>query len=94
MDTVELMKLIKTTLKVRGGTEGDPKRVITQYWALDGKLAFEEDPIHSASDIEAARDIVHAFLNLPWIKQAAKEAVPGSQINNLIIKARVFVEEG
>lgn len=45
MDTVEVINLIKTTLKRLGdGTELDPIRVITQYWDMDGNLLFEYDP--------------------------------------------------
>jgi len=45
MDTVEIVQLIKTTLKRKGkGVEDDPIRVITQYWSMDGKLEFEIDP--------------------------------------------------
>ena len=45
MDKVEIVTLIKTTLLRRGeGIVGDPVRVITQYWTMDGKLEFEIDP--------------------------------------------------
>lgn len=45
MDTAQVIQVIKTTLLRRGkGIEGDPIRVITQYWTLDGELLFEFDP--------------------------------------------------
>ena len=52
MDTVEIVKLIKTTLLTRGdGTKDNPIRIITQYWKYDEigilKLEFEIDPINS-----------------------------------------------
>jgi hypothetical protein len=44
MDTVEIVKMIKTTLTRRGkGVEGDPVRVITQYWDFEGNLLIEID---------------------------------------------------
>lgn len=44
MDTVEIVKMIKTTLTRRGeGIEGDPIRVITQYWDFEGNLLLEID---------------------------------------------------
>lgn len=45
MDKVEVMQVIKTTLKRRGeGTKGNPVRIITQYWTMDGELIVEVDP--------------------------------------------------
>jgi hypothetical protein len=45
MDSVEIVKFIKTTLTREGeGKEGDPIRVITQYWDFEGNLMFEFDP--------------------------------------------------
>jgi len=45
MDKVEIIQLIKTTLTRRGkGIEGDPVRVITQFWDMQGELMFEYDP--------------------------------------------------
>jgi hypothetical protein len=44
MDTVEVVEMIKTTLTRRGeGVDGDPIRVITQYWDFKGNLLFEID---------------------------------------------------
>lgn len=41
---VEIIKLIKTTLSHRGeGIEGDPYRVVIQYWTMDGELFVEYD---------------------------------------------------
>lgn len=45
MDSVEVISLIKTSLLLRGeGVPGDPIRIITQYWTMDGHLEFEKDP--------------------------------------------------
>jgi hypothetical protein len=42
---VEIIQFIKTKLKTIGqGVEGDPVRIITQYWDMTGKLIFEVDP--------------------------------------------------
>ena len=47
MDTVEIVKLIKTTLLRRGnGTPENPIRVITQYWDFDGEIILEQDPFN------------------------------------------------
>jgi hypothetical protein len=44
MDSAEIVQLIHTNLLRRGeGKEGDPIRVIDQYWTLDGQLLFEID---------------------------------------------------
>ena len=49
MDTAEVMQVIRTTLTRRGrGIEGDPVRIITQYWSLDGVLLAEVDPVSEA----------------------------------------------
>jgi hypothetical protein len=41
----EVIQVIRTELERRGtGAEGDPYRRIEQYWTLDGKLLFENDP--------------------------------------------------
>lgn len=45
MDTLEIIKLIRTTIKRAGkGTDENPVRIITQYWDFDGNLLFEYDP--------------------------------------------------
>jgi len=44
-DTARVIEVIETTLTRRGkGVEGDPIRIITQYWSQDGKLLAEKDP--------------------------------------------------
>lgn len=61
MDTARVIQVIETTLTRRGrGVAGDELRVVTQYWALDGKLLAEHDPIvrvvdKSAHEAEPAR---------------------------------------
>lgn len=45
MDTVEVKQVIITNLLRRGkGVEGDPIRVITQIWTMEGELITEIDP--------------------------------------------------
>jgi hypothetical protein len=42
MDAAEVMQVIRTTLLRRGkGVDGDPVRIITQFWSLDGQLLAE-----------------------------------------------------
>ena len=51
MDSAEVVQLIHTNLLRRGaGKEGDPIRVIDQYWTLDGQLLFEFDPCNPRKD--------------------------------------------
>jgi hypothetical protein len=49
MDTVEVLQVIRTTLTRRGSGKdiGDPIRVITQYWSMQGELLVEIDPLVS-----------------------------------------------
>lgn len=43
MENVEIVELIKITFKRGKGTEGDPVRVVTQYWNKENVLIFEKD---------------------------------------------------
>jgi hypothetical protein len=44
MDSCKIIPVIETTLLRRGdGTEGDPVRIIKQYWNLNGELLWEID---------------------------------------------------
>jgi hypothetical protein len=46
MDTARIIQVIETTILRRGkGVEGDPIRIIRQYWAADGTLLAEVDPL-------------------------------------------------
>lgn len=43
-DGARLIQVIQTTLLRRGkGKEGDPIRIIEQFWSVDGKLLAEND---------------------------------------------------
>lgn len=43
-----VLRVIETHLALRGdGTEGDPKRLLTQYWSVDGELLATVDPCAS-----------------------------------------------
>lgn len=45
MDGARAIAVIETTIARRGkGVEGDPIRLITQYWSMDGQLLAERDP--------------------------------------------------
>lgn len=44
MNDLEVKRFIITRLERRGsGVDGDPVRVITQYWDMKGNLVFEID---------------------------------------------------
>lgn len=45
VETAKVISLIKTSSTRGDGTSANPSRAITQYWSLDGKLLFEEDPV-------------------------------------------------
>lgn len=48
-----IIQVIKTDLTKRGeGIEGDPIRIIEQYWTLDGELLFEKDPFENKDGIK------------------------------------------
>lgn len=43
-DNARVIRVIETTLTRRGsGQEGNPVRIVTQYWSLDGELLAERD---------------------------------------------------
>ena len=49
MDSARVIQVIESTLLRRGkGTEDDPIRIVTQYFALDGTLLAESDPVQAA----------------------------------------------
>lgn len=49
MFKAEVIQVIRTDLEMRGkGTEDSPMRRITQYWTLDGRLLWEDDPVKDA----------------------------------------------
>lgn len=54
--TARVVQLIETTLTLTGGgSVGDPVRIVTQYWTLDGKLVAEVDQLKKNQEIEAAK---------------------------------------
>ena len=60
MDEAKVIQVIETTLTRRGeGVEGDPIRIIRQYWSLDGALLGEVDlvPPKQTISMEAFRKI-------------------------------------
>lgn len=49
MKEVELIQVIRTKITRRGkGTDGDPVRIVEQYWSLTGDLLAEVD-MHASS---------------------------------------------
>lgn len=55
-DGAKVIQVIVTTLLRRGEgrTAGDPIRVITQYWSMDGQLLAQVDPTDSIGQTAAA----------------------------------------
>lgn len=50
MDIAEVISVIRTTIRRRGkGIDGDPVRIITEYWTTDGKFLCEVDPYSGAT---------------------------------------------
>jgi hypothetical protein len=50
-DCAKVIQVIETTLTRRGeGIEGDPIRIIRQYWSMDGELLAEVDPVSNATE--------------------------------------------
>jgi hypothetical protein len=41
--TVQIIKVIRTTLTSKGNGKDDPFRYVEQYWDLNGNLIFEVD---------------------------------------------------
>lgn len=47
-DVVRTIAITETTLTRRGrGVEGDPIRIVTQYWSIDGQFLAEHDPFQN-----------------------------------------------
>ena len=45
MDTARVLPVIETTILRKGkGVEGDPIRIVTQYFSLEGELLAQRDP--------------------------------------------------
>ncbi len=46
MNSAKVIEVIVTDILRRGeGIEGDPIRIITQYWDSEGNLLVEDDPL-------------------------------------------------
>lgn len=52
MNTAQVIQVIKTDLLRRGEGKSadDPVRMIIQYWTMDGKLLWEDDPLRISCD--------------------------------------------
>ena len=47
---VEVIEVVRTRLQRRGqGVVGDPVRILTQYWSLEGELLAEIDPFNEGT---------------------------------------------
>lgn len=50
-DSAKVISVIETK-SLRGcGTEGDPCRIVTQYWSLEGKFLAEHDGLNESMDV-------------------------------------------
>lgn len=53
MNQVRVLQVIETNILRRGdGTKGNPFRVVTQYWTMDGEIITEIDPEDEFTDEE------------------------------------------
>ena len=43
-DKAKVISVIQTESLIGLGTVGDPCRMVTQYWSMDGKFLAEHDP--------------------------------------------------
>jgi len=43
-ESARIIKVIETVATRGSGREGDPERMVTQYWTLKGKFLAEDDP--------------------------------------------------
>lgn len=58
MSEVEIIPVVRTTLARRGkGVQGDPIRIITQYWSTEGELMWESDPYLALRVVDEWRPI-------------------------------------
>ena len=44
VESVKLVKLIEVKVVKGTGTQGNPTRLVTQYWNYENHLVFELDP--------------------------------------------------
>ena len=45
MQKIKVIQVIKAVVSRGAGTEADPARWVVQYWSLEGKLLWEDDPV-------------------------------------------------
>lgn len=45
MDKAKVISVIMTESLAGDGSEGSPTRMIRQYWSLDGRLMWTDDPL-------------------------------------------------
>lgn len=66
---VESAKVIRVIViqEVRGdGSKGDPFRMATSYWSMDGERLAERDPIRPDRSREPAQMSIPNQQNEPW----------------------------
>jgi hypothetical protein len=42
--------IVVEAVRGNGMVDGDPIRIVTQYWSFDGELLAEHDPVKPSSD--------------------------------------------
>jgi hypothetical protein len=56
MFNAKVIQIIRADLELRGNGVDDPYRRITQYWTLDGRLLWEEDPCRGLGEADGRDD--------------------------------------
>lgn len=65
--SAKVIQVIETKAKRGLGTEKDPVRDVTQYWALDGTFLAEMDSEHCLLIVEhEANAVKESFTQAPW----------------------------
>lgn len=76
MDTARKIEVIETTLLRRGaGVEGDPVRIIKQYWSLEGELLAEVDEFAKTHKLKP--DVSDDTRRLNFLADAIKASPAG-----------------
>lgn len=65
--SAKVIQVIETTIERRGaGKDGDPIRIIRQYWSFDGALLAEVDPWKSGELRDPNHDDRPGAMNRIW----------------------------
>lgn len=83
MKEIELIQVIKTSLKVIGaGTPRDPHRRVTQFWSIDGDLLAEVDPVARSVTPDLMMEIfnsAHRDPDVTFTREAIMKALFGEE---------------